>query len=351
MYNSIAGTSVTLKQLEVFNAVVSTGSISLAARRIGLAQPTISQQLAKMEQTLGTQLLIRNRPPNLELTPAGEYWYRCSTRILAEMNAISIRHNQEFADQRTLMRFGTTPGLGGHFLRYAAEIAVNESRFSKVESVWAPSSDDLVEMLNLHQLDCAVVSASSVEGYGASLNITPLFEERIAWVLPSSVPEEVVTETLVSRRLADERYSALTRFVDVGTQTPWHSFSAKWYQNNLPFAHPYFSCPTHSLAIEFVIAGLATCHSPMSVFSTLHPTIAESLRSYELQDVSRVAVLAMPRHLLSLASFVTFRDRMLEFGSSRLGASGDPIPSMRAGLAPSRGPANGQATAISAPSR
>lgn len=323
MHSLLKNTRVTLKQLEVFNAVVSTKSVSLAARRVGLAQPTISQLLAKMEGALGTQLLIRNRPAHFELTPAGEYWYRCSTRILADMNAISMGHDQQFADQRASMRFGTPPSLRGRFLRYAAEVAVNEARFSQFESVWALNSDELVEKLNLHQLNCAVVSASSIEGSESSYNVTPLFEERIAWVVPMSVPDEVVTETLLAGLLTDQRYDAMTRYVDTGAATPWYGFSNKWYQSQLPFAHPYFSCATHSAAIEFVAAGLATCHCPISLFMSLPPRTTDGLRLYELQDISRTAVLAMPRHLLSLQPFVIFRDRMVEYAAERLSVTQD----------------------------
>ena len=52
---------ITLKQLQIFRAVVIAGSITKASRRVGLSQPSISQQLAKMEERLGTQLINRNR--------------------------------------------------------------------------------------------------------------------------------------------------------------------------------------------------------------------------------------------------------------------------------------------------
>ena len=45
---------ITLKQLQIFRAVVIAGSITKASRRVGLSQPSISQQLAKLEERLGT---------------------------------------------------------------------------------------------------------------------------------------------------------------------------------------------------------------------------------------------------------------------------------------------------------
>ena len=62
---------ITLKQLQIFRAVVIAGSITKASRRVGLSQPSISQQLAKLEERLGTQLINRNRTGTVNLTPSG----------------------------------------------------------------------------------------------------------------------------------------------------------------------------------------------------------------------------------------------------------------------------------------
>ena len=61
----------TFRQLEIFRAVVVSGSITKASHRIGLSQPSISQQLAKLEDSLGVQLVNRNRTGSVSLTPAG----------------------------------------------------------------------------------------------------------------------------------------------------------------------------------------------------------------------------------------------------------------------------------------
>ena len=65
---------ITLKQLQIFRAVVVSGSITKASRRLVLSQPSISQQLAKLEERLGAQLILRNRTGTVSLTPAGAYW-------------------------------------------------------------------------------------------------------------------------------------------------------------------------------------------------------------------------------------------------------------------------------------
>lgn len=58
------------KLLETFVAVVHTGSISAAARRLGLSQPTVSQQIKSLERVVATPLFSREGG-RVELTAAG----------------------------------------------------------------------------------------------------------------------------------------------------------------------------------------------------------------------------------------------------------------------------------------
>ena len=50
-----------LSQVQAFLAVIDEGDFQGAAQALGLAQPTVSQQLRKLEETLGVQLVIRTR--------------------------------------------------------------------------------------------------------------------------------------------------------------------------------------------------------------------------------------------------------------------------------------------------
>ncbi len=310
---------ITLRQLEIFHAVVVAASVSRGARRVGLSQPTVSQQLAKMENTLGTQLLAR-RAAELELTPAGEYWFRRASDILNEINSAQAYHEQNFTTDHTSLRFGTTPSLRGRFLGVAAEVALKECGFARFDFEWAASSKEVVEQIVTHQLNCAVVSQASFERYRSTLSATQLFTDKIVWAVPYAVPEDVLMETLVTHQRPAARYDALTRFVNVSASVPWYPATEQWYRTHLPFAMPSLGCATHHAAIEFVAAGLATAHCPMSLLASLPNSVMKRLRFYELDDIARVAVLIMPKHLLSLRPFEIFRQRLIEFALEEYGS-------------------------------
>jgi len=307
--------SVSLRQLEIFVAVVQTGSISRATRRVGLSQPTVSQQIAKLEEELGTQLMLRTRSASVELTPAGEFWYHHGARMVTEMKVVRAEHDLNYSGNALSLRFGTTPSLRGRFLGAAARIATESGDFSRFDFLWGLNSKDVLEQVNLHHLNCAVVSESSVVADRASLHVTPLFDDTIVWVVPESVPHAAVAEALATRRIGPGQ-EALARYVDVGDAVPWHAYSANWYRRHLPFSMPYFGALTHEAAVEFVAAGLATCHGPLSLFPNLPDAITRKVRLYKVDGVQRRAVLVMPKHLLSIRPFAEFRRMLAEYAST-----------------------------------
>lgn len=72
---------VTLWGVEVFLAVGEEGSITAAARRLGVSPSAISQQLAGLEAALGAPLLDRGARP-MRTTPAGTMFRRHARTII-----------------------------------------------------------------------------------------------------------------------------------------------------------------------------------------------------------------------------------------------------------------------------
>ena len=72
---------VTLWGIEVFVASAEEGSISAAARRLGVSPSAVSQQLTALESALGATLLDRSGRP-VQVTPAGAMFRRHAQTIL-----------------------------------------------------------------------------------------------------------------------------------------------------------------------------------------------------------------------------------------------------------------------------
>jgi DNA-binding transcriptional LysR family regulator len=75
-----------IRQLTFFRAAVDAGSISGAARCCGVTQPSLSQQIARLEEELGVRLFDR-LGPGIALTPAGRELDAHARRILTAEQA------------------------------------------------------------------------------------------------------------------------------------------------------------------------------------------------------------------------------------------------------------------------
>ncbi|NQT72266.1 MAG: LysR family transcriptional regulator [Chloroflexi bacterium] len=73
-----------IRQLEIFCVVADERGFSVAADKLGLTQPTVSFQIASLEEELGTRLLDRGGRTTM-LTKSGEVLYRYARQIL-ELN-------------------------------------------------------------------------------------------------------------------------------------------------------------------------------------------------------------------------------------------------------------------------
>ena len=89
---------MTLHQLRIFMAVAQSSTLTRASKQLGLAQPSLSQQLAKLEESVGTRLFDRSHN-RMVLTDAGQVLMRHAQAVLkeideAEANLAPIRHRQ-----------------------------------------------------------------------------------------------------------------------------------------------------------------------------------------------------------------------------------------------------------------
>ncbi len=74
----------TLAEMSIFSRVVATGSLSSAARELGLSPAVVSRRLAALEARLGVRLLNRTTR-SLRLTDEGATYYEHCARLLSEI--------------------------------------------------------------------------------------------------------------------------------------------------------------------------------------------------------------------------------------------------------------------------
>ncbi|WP_243727634.1 LysR family transcriptional regulator [Actinocrispum wychmicini] len=75
---------MSLRQLEYFVATASHRTITAAARKLGVSQSTLSQQLSELERIVGARLLVRHSG-GVTLTEAGRVLAGRAQRVLTEV--------------------------------------------------------------------------------------------------------------------------------------------------------------------------------------------------------------------------------------------------------------------------
>lgn len=195
-----------LIQLEYFLTAARTGSLAAASRALYVKQPSVSEQVRKLERELGVPLFVRTNR-DLVLTPAGR-------RLIPEAeNALNaVRAAQAAVEDLEHLRSGTvTLGLFGSAHRYLLKelVAALISRF--------PGIDLRLVGLNSGQVADAIRSGD----YDAGLVMTPVDQEGLDLSEPLlSVP--LFYWTAVPERRAD--------VVDVGmlARGPLVLSEARW---------------------------------------------------------------------------------------------------------------------------
>ncbi len=84
-----------LEAMGVLLAAVEAGSLSAAARRLGMPLPTVSRKVAELEAHLKTRLLVRSTR-RLSLTETGQVYLAAARRILDEVNEAERQATGEY---------------------------------------------------------------------------------------------------------------------------------------------------------------------------------------------------------------------------------------------------------------
>lgn len=100
-----------LNLVRAFVNIVERGSISAAARHMGLKQPTLSRYLKALEERSGTQLLYRDTH-RMQLSTAGQQFLEDARSILALAEEAEERLNDDQSKIQGHMRLFSTVDFG-----------------------------------------------------------------------------------------------------------------------------------------------------------------------------------------------------------------------------------------------
>jgi DNA-binding transcriptional LysR family regulator len=171
---------ISLWGIEVFVAAAEEGSISAAARRLGVSPSAVSQQLSALEGALGATLLDRSGRP-MQMTPAGAMFRRHAQTIL---NAASeARAELAMADLAgmTTLRLGVIEDFDSDVTPHLLSQLSRELKGCRF-LLETGASHRLLDQLEARALDIVVTADAEAEGDWREVH--PLLIEPFVAVTP-----------------------------------------------------------------------------------------------------------------------------------------------------------------------
>ena len=101
--------------LSFFQEIIKQGSLSAAARELGITPAAVSKRLAKIEESLGVAL-VRRTTRRLSLTDEGEQFLASARRILTELEEMEQQIAQNRLAPKGLLRVNAPLGFGRTYI-------------------------------------------------------------------------------------------------------------------------------------------------------------------------------------------------------------------------------------------
>lgn len=171
---------IDLRQLSYFVAVADAGTISTAASRLGISQPSLSDAVGRIEGLLGAKLIIRSHR-GAQLTEAGQSLARHARDILATVDAAVDEVRLLGGEARGPVSVGLPPSVALLLSVPLAETVGNLLPDVKLRIAEAMSGY-VLDWLKTEHIDLGVV----YQGQDCShLDAQPLLVEELFLVAPS----------------------------------------------------------------------------------------------------------------------------------------------------------------------
>jgi DNA-binding transcriptional LysR family regulator len=198
------GVPINLRQLEVFSAIMRVGTVTGAARELGLSQPAVSRILHHAESQFGIQLFQRHQG-RLRPTDDARSLFPAVDALFQDAEAIRALIDDLRDNKSGIIRVASIATIGSTFLPRAIAGFMNEQRKIKF-AIRIMNVRALVTRVIERKIDVAIAYAPFGDGV---TDMVELGTTEVTCVLPTShrlagkkiiTPHDLVDELLISAR-------------------------------------------------------------------------------------------------------------------------------------------------------
>ncbi len=291
--------SLELRHLRYFVALADAGSFTHAAERLFIAQPTLSQQIRRLEESIGTPLLNRRRE-GLRLTAAGSVLLEESRNVLSLVDHGLSRTRQAAGLGRPRLRMVIPPDLPEALAVKAAAGLRSAALAVEVDVAWLESALDAeFSLIRTRRADAGLGwLTTSPEALSAPLDVMILGEfEPDVWI--PSTHAAARRGAISLKELAGLDVIHGPRHAQAGTYDAWSRV--------LQAADPRFGFtdPPFRRSLSLTLAFAATADRPTAVLTgpaTVAGSWATPIRRSRPADTSGMVRVSLQHHPLTASA-------------------------------------------------
>jgi DNA-binding transcriptional LysR family regulator len=257
MNEYLAAVPFDLYELCLFRLVVKHRSFTKAAQAADLTQSAITRQVQGMESSLGLDLLVRTTRA-VRPTPAGEFLFRESARLIGDVEGAVQQLREEFAGARKEVRVGVSRSIGlaylpGFFhanLRHLPQVGCRVSY---------QGSAEILTALEAGELDLGVLCPP--KRLPRTVRVTHRFDDGFTLVGSGEVAASF--QALPKSAKARTEWLAKQRWLLLGEETNTGRQLRVWMRRQNLIVEPVMQLDSFDLIINLVALGMGISLVPI----------------------------------------------------------------------------------------
>ena len=302
---------MTLHQLRIFWAVAHAETLTKAAKQLGLTQPSLSQQLSKLENIVGTRLFDRT-PGQMALTDAGNFLLRKAELVLGNITEATEGLRQFSDGARATLRIAGLHSV----LRVLLPGALRDliTKYPEIElDVHEAAPAETLELLYGRRVHIGLVAENSVAAASVGFRQVPVITDPYVFAVPEGIDLRGVSDPDHELGAAETKIVNSCIQFTFGTQ---HTRRVEqWYSQVLPRHHLVAECRSYETALAMVQAGLGVCLVPaLTAFDGTQRVGGVNL--YRATEPDRAIVALVPGQYLRIEPYKTFLDALQTTGNA-----------------------------------
>lgn len=284
-----------LEQLRGFATIAAVGHFTRAAEQLHLAQPSLSRQIATLEQDLGSVLFHRARG-NITLTPAGQALLPLANRMLADEESIRLEMAELAGLRRGRVRLGAPPTLCVSLVAEVLEIF--HAKFPGIDlHLSEAGSRVLLEQLAGGQLDLALIVTSEHAVAETAFEHSPLLREELVVIDSATRPRLDLMADIDLKTLAQIPQVVFSRSYDLRAST-MNAYRTAQLEPNVVLEGAEMDAVLRFVEIGLGVAVVLVDRPGLRAIPLREPRISRSIGLAHRRDVSLTRAASAMQELL-----------------------------------------------------